>query len=249
MFEQIQEWIKNPKRDYREGLGYFKQFATKQSKNSFQTYLEGVEDDEKIEQFDPRFTLLVNQVVFIEQRMKANPDAFAEAAKAETPKKVVKQEDDKVIDPPKQITLDELPAEFCAERERLKDLIPLMAKIHAEMAAEKADDKRLALVTELVKFDDERRAIWERINAGTPENVVIESPEDNEVINQNMLKLGMELTKKVKNLKEKITRNEDSHKKHIDGGKQKDADKALERITAYKAELATLEAIVGDSDE
>jgi hypothetical protein len=245
MLEQIQKWVADPKRKYNEGLDFFKQFATPQQKKDFQSYFEGVEDVENVEQFDAHFTLLVNQIVFIQNRMKANPEAYQEAV-AQEPTKVVK------LQPvaPKEISLDELPDHLADERARLREIVPIMAKLHAEMSNETiADDKRLELVTELVKLDNERRAIWEKIDADMPEGTVVKTDDDEQVVEKNMLTLGATLAKRVTTLKGQINKNEKALQGHLEKNNDKKAENSRTTLEAQRAELAQLQALLGESEE
>src|SRR5690554_992739 len=143
-------------------------------------------------------------------------------------------------------SLDQLPENFAPIRTRLKELVPYMAKVHADMAAELADDKRAVLRKELIALDDERRAIWKRIDkflAGIPESN-IEKEEAEKVLEQNMLVLGVDLAKRIGLLKSYIKRNTDSLKKHQAAGYEVKAASAQEKIDMYSKELAELEALI-----
>lgn len=143
-------------------------------------------------------------------------------------------------------SLDQLPENFAPIRTRLKELVPYMAKVHADMAAELADDKRAVLRKELIALDDERRSIWNRIDkflAGVPESK-IEKDEAETHVEQNMLVLGVELAQRIGLLKSYIKRNTDSLKKHQAAGYEVKAASAQEKIDMYSKELAELEALL-----
>lgn len=148
--------------------------------------------------------------------------------------------------PGEKSTLDTLPAEFDAAKARLKEIIPIMAKLHADMANETlADDKRLLIVKDLVSLDVERRTIWARIddflaNGGTQ----IEKSPDEKLVEEQSIALGAQMQKRIDQLRENISRNE----KSLLAAQEKNSKiliaNAEKRIEKYKAELATLEEAV-----
>ena len=267
MLKDIQKWLANRNRKYSEGLAYFNKFASQKQKDSFGKYLNAVKDDD-ISQFDTagRFPVLVNQVLFCERRIKSSPEQFIEAQSKKKVKKsavnieglsgkgivqdfkVPVKEQTPPADPnePAISSLDQLPENFAPIRTRLKELVPYMAKVHADMAVEIADDKRAELRKELIALDDERRAIWVRIDNFLAGNQVskIEKDDTEKEVEQNMLILGHDLAKKIGLLKSYITRNTESLKKHQAAGNEKKAATAQEKIDMYSKELAELEALL-----
>ena len=141
-------------------------------------------------------------------------------------------------------TLDSLPAEFDAAKARLKEIIPIMAKLHADMANETlADDKRLLIVKDLVSLDVERRTIWARIddflaNGGTQ----IEKSTDEKLIEEQSLALGAQMQKRIDQLRENISRNEKSLLAAQEKKNKMLIANAEKRIVKYKEELETLES-------
>lgn len=239
MLKNIQQWLANPKRNYLTGLAYFKRFASQSQKTNFLEYLSAVSDDEVVDQFDGRFSVLINQLSFIEQRIRSNPQLYAEAsATAEVVEKPVKSASDK-------ISIDDLPDSFAADRQRLKEIIPLMAKLHADMANAVADDVRLSLVTQLVELDDERTAIWRRIDDyAAGRNVSVEVSDDEMQVRESAVAVGAKLAKQRVLVQQNIVRTEKSiatNKKH---GKAKLVASAEKRLAEYKAELAKLDALI-----
>lgn len=243
MLKNIQKWLANPKRKYAEGLGYFNRFASKKQKDTFGSFLNDVKEDENVPQFDAagRFPILVNQVIFIQKGITTNAEAFKKVLLDEVPEKTpVKSSDPNTAKKVK--AAEKLSQDLAAEQARLKELVPVMAKLHADMSDEKiADDKRAAIRAELVQLDDERRAIWAKIDSA---GVEIERSEEETEVEKNMMALGAKTALRIGQLKSYITRNEDALKKHTDAKNQKKADNAKEKIELYKAELAELEKLI-----
>lgn len=229
MVQKISTWLSNPKRKYKEGLQIFKALASDKQKTNFKEYFEKDADLVK-DQFDIKFTTLVNQVAFISNRIKANPEAFKKAIgidkKQETGDK--KQETGDKTD---------LPAELEPVMARIKEIVPLMAKLHADMSNEPADDKRIPIIRELVKLDDERRAAWATIDNYEPS-------EEEKVIEAKTIAMGADIQKRILQVRENISRNKDNVKKHTANKKLELAAKAKEKVEKYTDELAQLEMLV-----
>lgn len=276
MLKKIKIWLANKNRKYSEGLAYFNKFASDKQKDSFGKYLNAVKNDDISQfDTAGRFPLLINQVIFIERSIKSSPAQYIASKTKKKPminteglsggKKDEASKVDKnspntnAVNAPKGdvnapadakqravTSLDQLPENFAPIRTRLKELVPYMAKVHADMAAELADDKRAVLRKELIALDDERRSIWKRIDkflAGTPESK-IEKEEAEKVLEQNMLVVGVDLAKRIGLLKSYIKRNTDSLKKHQAAGYEVKAASAQEKIDMYSKELAELEALL-----
>jgi hypothetical protein len=256
MLKKIQNWMANPKREYAEGLKFFNDLANKEQKASFGKFLNDV-DQKEIAQFDPagRFSILINQVRFIERRIKASPDQLKLAQNAkvksintETPSgDSGKGKDDTApTGSESKITdLSQLPEEFAPDVARLKEIVPLMAKIHADMANELADDVRANLRTQLVDLDDERRAIWDRINKfmAEGEKESIEKSESEQAVEKNMFEFGKAVAEDISKLKGYVTRNTNLVKKYTEEGKADKAADAQQRVDEYAKQLAELEAL------
>lgn len=248
MISKLQNWLNNPKRKYTDGVAIFMTVATAQQKTNFATFFQSVDNGDKIDQFDIHFTTLVNQLAFSMRQIQSNPKLLEKlaATKADEPK-ADEPEGDNTPAPIDQTP--PLPPEFEVHQERLKELIPLMARAHAEMADEKiADDKRATLRRELVEMDKERRSIWAEIDKyvedGTAPDTEL-SEEEIEVV-ENMMKLGAQTALRIGQLKGYITRNTEALQKHKESGKENLAATAQEKIDKYSAELAELEELLND---
>ena len=238
MMTEIQKWLSNPKRKYADGLNYFNRFASKKQKESFGAFLNDVDND-TVHQFggSGQFPILINQVVFVLQRIKTNPDLYKESR--------VKPKPVKIHEPaitPEAVPMNNIPDDFDTEKKRLKEIVPLMAKIHAEMANETLpDDKRHNIVKELIELDDERRAIWNKIDSA---GIEVEKLEEEKAVETNMVAMGASIQNRITQLKGYITRNQNSVKNHTAKGKTKLAKEAQKRLDAYRQELDQLNQLV-----
>ena len=240
MLIKISTWLSNPKRKYKDGLAIFNALASDAQKKNFSAFFEKGKA-QVTGQFDIKFTTLVNQVVFIQNRIKQDPEAFKQAiAKADkqpdhnvdTNKKVDSESQSNKTD------IDSLPEELKPVRKRISEIIPLMAKLHAEMANEKlADDKRLPIIKELVALDDERRACWSKIDNYDPSDEEIQ-------IEAKTIAMGADIQKRIDQLKENIARNEKSIEVNKKKNKTTLIDSAQKRLKKYRNELTELQLIV-----
>lgn len=78
MIKKVSKWLNNPKRDYREGLEIFKQYASQSIRVQYEHFLTVGADDEKIDQFDKRFPILINKISSILIKMKLDPKKYVE---------------------------------------------------------------------------------------------------------------------------------------------------------------------------
>lgn len=237
MLEKITAWLANPKRKYKEGLEIFKALASDAQKKNFTQYFE--KDSEKVtQQFDVKFTMLVNQVAFIQNRVKSNPEAYKQAVAINNDQKGENKQDDSVDKELPGADLDKLPEELAPILNRIKEIVPLMARLHADMDNEPADDKRLPIIQELVKLDDERRAAWAKIDNYEPSELETQ-------VEEKTIAMGADIQKRIGQLKENIARNLEGVKKHTANKKMNHAAKAKKRVEEYTDELTQLELIVG----
>lgn len=235
MLNEIQKWLGNPKRKYAEGLAYFNRFASKKQKDSFGAFLNEGNIESSQYGGTGRFPILINQVVFALQRIKANPELFKASQDVMMIKNVPAERD------APETSMNAISPSFDIENNRLKEIVPLMARIHADMSVDTlADDKRARLRLQLVELDDERRAIWSRIDAGGDPPV---KGEDEKIVEMNMLELGRKSAQRIGSLRSYIRRNEEALKKHTDAGNKKKADNARKKIADYSKELQELEAM------
>ena len=240
MLNKIEKWIANPKRKYADGVGFFNRFASAAQKENFSKFFE-VKEDETVEQFDIRFTTLVNQMLFVQRRIKSNPELFIEsksnAANSDSQISTGEKKSEQ-----KAINIDEIPEELAPERDRLKELVPMMAKLHADMADEKiADDHRAAIRNELIRLDNERRAIWKKIDSV---GISVEKPDKETEVETNMVAIGAQTALRIGQLKGYITRNKNALKTHIEAGNEKKADNARTKLDENSKELEELQRLI-----
>lgn len=260
MLNKIQKWLENPKRDYHEGVRLFAELASPSAKAQFLAFFSNIGEGEKVDQFDSRFTILVNQMAFVKIRLQSNKEAFKNAVNAQpminaggsaegtsegdtgTGKRSVSSG---------ALKLQELPKQFDKDRARLTELVPLMANIHADMAVETiTDEARKALADELVKLDLERRSIWDKIdNTLAADGQELDPGEKVNDYSENEVIRGAQMAARITRLKENIKSNEKAIETNAKKGKPHLVENAKRRLEKYSNELAELEAALKDPDE
>jgi len=299
MIEVINDWIKNPKGRYQEGVAIFKACAPTEMSKNFLAYFEAEKGEPK--QFDMPFPILVNKVSFIRDLIALNPDQFKdvkltivktpdnseelelknkeiEALKAEIEAKEIEIEEleydaeenkDEISEKEAEIEelelkLEELGAEFQKLKDRrgiqivhfdnlppeirklydrVKEITPLMASLHADISVPKLNNmKRKSLVNQLVKLDDERRAAWDVIDDWS-EGKKVEFSEGIQPIEYSADKVvkGAQIARRIDRLKENITR---SRTVADNAERQTIKQNALNRTASYEAELTELEKLI-----
>lgn len=260
MLEKIQKWLANPKRDYHEGKQYFEKYASIAAKQQFLNYFNEIKPGESVDQFDSHFTILVNQVSFVQVRLKNNPKAFAAAIGGAAGRKAAQLVNinsgkgagtgQPPTPPGTPLKLENLPKQFDKERERLKELVPLMASLHADLGNAGADEERAALADKIVALDLERRSIWDKIdNYLDEEGKALDPLEVENEYSENDFVRGAQLAARVKRLKDNIRKNEAALLKHKENGKDHLIPRTENRIARQNQELAEAEAELAKTEK
>ena len=150
------------------------------------------------------------------------------------------------------VHFDNLPDEIRKLYERVKEITPLMANLHAEISVEKLHHMtRKKLVDQLIDLDDERRAAWDTIDDWS-EGKTIEPVQEKvplEYSTDNVAK-GAQMARRIERLKENIIRSE---KTLNESDRELIKLNAQKRIDTYKLELEELETQInagsGTGDE
>ena len=141
----------------------------------------------------------------------------------------------------KIVQYDNLPADIKALYDRVKEITPIMASLHAEISVEGLNQTtRAKLVKKLTDFDDERRSAWDTIDEWA-EGKTMEHDLEQPTYSENEVVKGAEIARRIIRLKENITRSQDAADK---AERETIKQSALKRVATYTAELAELEAIV-----
>lgn len=137
------------------------------------------------------------------------------------------------------VNYDNMPEDIQKLYDRVREITPIMASIHAEMSVDKLHHKtREKLVAQLYKLDDERRAAWDAIDDWS-EGKQTETPIVKEALpySEDKVIAGAQMARRVEALKENIARS----KKTAEGAEREVIkENALKRVAAYETELEEL---------
>ena len=149
----------------------------------------------------------------------------------------------------KVVTVDSMPASIKAAYDRIKEITPLYAHLHAEIADEhKSDEERKPLAEELCKLDDERRKLWAKIDAWSEGKGTLEIDEQRPTYSDNATVRGYELARAVVRLKSNIKNAKDAAKRAKADGKETIYQNALKRLEKYEKELSEIEKELGSAE-
>lgn len=243
MIKKLKQWIANPKRSYAEGVEIFEAVSSKKQKLDYLDFFRTGLSLPSVSQFDIHFTTLVNQLAFAQRSIQRNPEKFKDIAVSKPAKDAKPQDKATAL---QSEALEELPEEFAQDILRLKEIVPIMARVHAEMSiSDIAPDKRAGLRNELIELDKERRAIWERIDKYNIDGEIEKTDEELQ-LEENLLLEGANIAKRIAQLRSNITRNTNSVKDFTKKGDKKKAAAAQARLDEYKRELSELEILLDE---
>jgi chromosome segregation ATPase len=143
----------------------------------------------------------------------------------------------------------DLPKNIAVLYDRIKEITPLIASLHADLTKASTDDERKVIANELCKLDDERRANWDKIDDwSVGKNLKIDEPKPEYSADQ--LIRGQQIQIRLGQLKLNIERSQASIVKFQTEGKKNKEAGAQARLDAYTKEFndLTAELNAGKSD-
>ncbi len=285
----LNNWLGDRRRKYADGISLFDKLAREQVKERYGAYLRsGI--NEVVGQFDPRFSMLINELTRISRDIVIQPSLYPSAleetaVKEDAPKVnkvktvVVKSVSDignlqtgldemgaRIDDLEGDMALQASSIDDLSERvddlskpgikvvteasmppsirkcyDRIKEIVPLYARLHADISHQDITDaERKELADKLCDLDDERRKLWGRIDewsVGKELDVDAERPQ----YSDDPLVRGYEYARAVRRLKENIRNSLRSAEKAKKDGRKVVYDNAMRRIAGYEKELEEIE--------
>lgn len=142
----------------------------------------------------------------------------------------------------KVVTEASMPTSIKKAYARIKEIAPLYASLHNDIANPDIEDEaRKTLAEELCKLDDERRRLWKAIDTWSEGKGTLNLDAKRPVFSDNLVVRGIELARHVKRLKQNIVNSQRSADKAKEDGRQVVYDNAMSRIAGYEKELAEIE--------
>lgn len=141
----------------------------------------------------------------------------------------------------KIVTEESLTPELKKAYQRIKEIAPLYASLHADIASESTpDDDRKRLADKLCDLDDERRELWKQIDDWA-EGKGVRLDEKRPEYSDNPTVRGYEMARQMKRLRQNIANSQDAADKAQADGRQTIYENAMKRLERYRAELKELE--------
>lgn len=140
----------------------------------------------------------------------------------------------------KVVNYPDLPDQLRKKYDRIRELMPQKAKLHAELSATDGDEAA-DMANELCRIDDELRQLWDELDAWADGKQAVPK-EENDVVN------GMELMRREKKLRDNIRNNKNLVAKYEEQGNAEAAAKARERLAAYEKEMEELRKRIADEE-
>ena len=141
----------------------------------------------------------------------------------------------------KIVTEESLTPELKKAYQRIKEIAPLYASLHADIASESTpDDDRKRLADKLCDLDDERRELWKQIDDWA-EGKGVRLEEKRPEYSDNPTVRGYEMARQMRRLRQNIANSQEAAEKALADGRQTIYENAMKRLERYRAELKELE--------
>lgn len=140
------------------------------------------------------------------------------------------------------VTEASMPAAIRKVYQRIREIAPLYASLHNDIANESLDDDaRRPLAEQLCTLDDERRRLWQQIDDWSEGRQLPEPEPERPKYSDNRIVRGYEFARAVKRLRENIRNSQRAAEKAQADGRQVVYENALRRIERYEKELKEIE--------
>lgn len=225
MNKEIEKWLQDTKRTMEAGVQLFERCATKELRAKYLLYFQA---NKNAKAHETPYSMLINKLTFIQRNNLAVQPVETPKVKEAPATPAVSVEDRPLTQ------LDSVPEKLQPKVERIKEIVPMIAALTAKIA-----DKNLPLAEakeaaeEIVALETERRQLWGDIDAYAN---AAPAPKVEEVVLPATL---ADKNKAIKNLKEKIKRNNQAATNATTEEKRQNS---LGLVEKYTKELALVEA-------
>lgn len=225
MNKEIEKWLQDTKRTMEAGVQLFERCATKEFRAKYLLYFQA---NKNAKAHETPYSMLINKLTFIQRNNLAVQPIETPKVKEAPATPAVSVEDRPLTQ------LDSVPEKLQPKVERIKEIVPMIAALTAKIA-----DKNLPLAEakeaaeEIVALETERRQLWGDIDAYAN---AAPAPKVEEVVLPTTI---AKKRKAIKNLKEKINRNNQAAKNATTEEKRQNS---LGLVEKYTKELALVEA-------
>lgn len=221
MNKEIEKWLQDTKRTMGAGVQLFERCAPKELRAKYLPYFL---ENKNAKAHETPYSMLINKLTFILRNNLVAQQAVAVKVVQAPIAPAVSVENRPLTQ------LDSVPEKLQPKVERIKEIVPMIAALTAKIA-----DKNLPLAEakeiseEIVALETERRELWGDIDAYAN---AAPTPKVEEVVLPTTI---AKKRKAIKNLKEKINRNNQAAKNATNEEKRQSS---LALVEKYTKELA-----------
>lgn len=254
--EVLNAWLQGSRRSYAEGLALFDMLADPSMKERYGRYLHEVDDAACT---DIHYNMLKGKLGFISRTIQCNPLPYRDtlltefvtkqapvARQSSTRQSSATAEKVRIERPGHGIRIvdyPDLPEKQRAEYDRIKQLVPIKAKLHSELSAV-PEEEAGGIADELCKVDDELRALWDDLDAWADghQSETTKTPDGSPVSE------GLELARREKKLRDNIRTNRALVEKYESENNAAKAEAARRRLAKYEQEMEELKKKISDEE-
>lgn len=259
--QALESWLQGPHRPYGEGLELFRLLSSQQMKVRYLAYFEEVKTSDCT---DVHLNILVDKLSRIMRDIRITPSLMKDVLDSpfsyasQQPLTPIKKEVILPSDPDIPLARQaekpsfdagSLPSEQRQWYSRIRDIVPLMAKLHADLSSATSDDERKKIADDLCSLDDERRKLWDLLDSWKERTGKTLLDEPDRSYSDNGTVRGLEMARRRKRLKDNIRTTKMSIARFEKNGQQEAMKHALERLEHYKKELDDLERMIADEEK
>ena len=254
-------WLQGPRRLYGEGLELFRLLSSQQMKVRYLAYFEEVRTSDCT---DVHLNILVDKLSRIMRDIRITPALMKDVLDSPftyTSQQPASPEKTEVILPTdpdiplarqaEKPSFDaaSLPSEQRQWYGRIRDIVPLMAKLHADLSSATSDEERKRIADDLCSLDDERRKLWDLLDSWKERTGKTLTDEPDRSYSDNGTVRGLEMARRRKRLKDNIRTTKMSIARFEKNGQTEAMQHAKERLEHYISELDTLERMIADEEK
>lgn len=252
--QALLNWLQGPRRTYAEGLALFGLIADNASKVRFIPFFR---EEMSPAPNDIHINLLVDKLSRFGREIRVNPQYRSEVMSSEfvfSPSEHTSTAERQPVSAashpaPSGVRFtypSGLPDSLRDSYDRIREITPQYARLHADLGNATSDDERKDLANRLCALDDERRRLWDKLDSWAKESgVKTEIPRPS--YSRDEVLSGLEMAARRKRLKDNIRTARLSVARFTKNGPQSSLHRAEARLESYMSELDDLERRIADA--
>lgn len=255
--EALSQWLSSSRRSYAGGIDLFVRLAPDEMKRRYLLFLQ-VDHPDAL-----RVNLLYDKLTRLFLTLRSNPASVRLLSQeADLREEPLVTHDTRVLDSnvvstpaPRHddgvrvlVAYDSLPDEQRASYDRIREIIPLFAKLHAMLTAVATDAERCRVARDLCALDDERRRLWDDLDRwATHKGVDLpDGKTSSSTASSDRALAGLNMQRRRRRLMDNIRTSRMSAERFRRQGNAVRAADCDERASRYAADLDLLEREIAE---